>query len=61
MPPPKVVWPEDQVRRVRELDAHRDGWHREHGWDADPDDDPEFVRRSREIMGLPPLRTPTTT
>jgi len=28
-----------------------------HAWpgDGDPDDDPEFVRRSREIMGEPPL------
>lgn len=59
MPAPKVDWSEDQIRRVRELDVYRNGWHSEHGWDADPDDDPEFVRQSRQIMGLPPLE-PTT-
>lgn len=41
----------DMVRRQNELFDLYNSWPGE-----DPDDDPAFVARSREIMGLPPLQ-----
>jgi hypothetical protein len=52
--PVRPVPDPDMVRRQNEVfDLY-------HSWpsDGDPDDDPEFVRRSREIMGEPPLEQP---
>lgn len=55
MPPPVgVTWDAEKIRRVAALDALYASW----PGDDDPDDDPEFVRRAREIMGEPPLRQP---
>ncbi len=46
-----VVAPDpDMVRRQNEVYDLYGNWPTE-----DPDDDPEYVARVREIMGLPPL------
>lgn len=41
----------DAIRRRNEMYDLYSNWPTE-----DPDDDPEFVARAREIMGLPPLQ-----
>lgn len=41
----------DMVRRQNQVFDLYNTWPS----DDDPDDDPEFVRRSRELMGEPPL------
>lgn len=54
MPPPTgVTWSADKMRRTRELQDLYNSWPGE----GDPDDDPEFVARAREIMGEPPLES----
>ena len=55
MPPPQqAIWSQDKIRRHNALADLYNTW----PGDEDPDDDPEFVRRSREIMGEPPLEQP---
>lgn len=51
MTTPTVEPHPDVARRSRALADLYNTWPSE----GDPDDDPAFVRRAREIMGLPPL------
>jgi hypothetical protein len=51
-----TVRPDEAViRRQNQLFDHYTGWVLAHPG-AEPDDDPEYVERAREIMGLPPLQ-----
>jgi hypothetical protein len=49
--PTNLRWDAEKIRRAAALADLYNNWPGE----GDPDDDPDYVRQAREIMGEPPL------
>lgn len=52
--PTGVDWDADKIRRAAALQDLYNTWPGE----GDPDDDPDYVRQARKIMGEPALSKP---